>query len=419
MKIFSVLARHFKSMSVSVPCSCTATAEAATIKDFSVTVIDTALQLNPLQWNRHIPEANLLMQHESLLMLERIHSNEMQFRYVLVKRGDVTVGVMYFQVVMFHANQLINYFPEGAESKWWLRTIKNISEKLLNLINVPLLVSGNVFMTGENGFYFLQDVDAETRAKIVRRTIREIVKENSQIKAALVSDLYAPKTAFDKDFKVCGFHEITVESDMSVTVQPSWKSFEDYLQSLSSKYRVRAKKVFSLTAEAGVTMKDLNAEEIKQHSPRLNDLYGRVMSKAEFKLAELSADFFYEQKKLMPDNYHLFGYFKEEQLVGFISAFQFGKRIEVHYTGMEHEISKPIHLYQRMMYDVLKLGIEKGVERLHFGRTAPEIKSTIGAVPSPMYGYVKHFSPVFNFLFVRNYTANLKPRHYIFRSPFK
>jgi hypothetical protein len=72
-----------------------------------------------------------------------------------------------------------------------------------------------------------------------------------------------------------------------------------------------------------------------------------------------------------------------------------------------------------MMYDMMKLGIKKRAERLHFGRTAPEIKSTIGATPSAMYGYIKHRNPLFNFFVARPYTANLKPKEYVFRHPFK
>ena len=86
---------------------------------------------------------------------------------------------------------------------------------------------------------------------------------------------------------------------------------------------------------------------------------------------------------------------------------------------MEKETAKQIGLYQHMLYDMVAFGILAKAERLHFGRTAPEIKSTIGATPSPMYGYVKHFNPVFNLLMVRTFTANLKPKKYIIRDPFK
>ncbi len=406
-------------MNTTLPYLCSAQAENETIKHFTFTVFDSIENLGELQWNKHIPEANVLMQHESLKLVQTIHQNKMQFRYVLVKKDEVTVGALYFQVVMFHANQLINYFPQFSEGNLVMKTAKTITEKLLNLINIKLLVSGNVFMTGENGFYFSNEVDPATRAKIIRKTVRDLRNTDTSIKATLVSDLYEPKTEFDTDFKTNAYHEITVESDMSIRLKPEWKTFDDYMNSLSSKYRVRTKKVLTLCNEAGVVMKDLGAEEIALHENTLYELYEKVMDNADFKLAELSKDFFRLQKQQQPNNYRVHAYFKNEELIGFISAFRYGKRMEVHYTGMHHEVSKPIHLYQHMMYDMIKVGIEDRVEQLHFGRTAPEIKSTIGAVPSPMYGYVKHFNPVFNYLFVRNYTANLKPKEYVFRSPFK
>ena len=186
----------------------------------------------------------------------------MQFRYVLVKKDDVTVGALYFQLVMFHANQLINYFPEVREGNFAMHTAKTITEKLLNRINVKLLVTGNVFMTGEAGIYFSNEIDKATRAKIIRKTVSDLQKGDNSIQAVLISDLYEPKTEFDSDFKKCAYHEITVESDMSIKLRPEWNTFDDYLNSLSSKYRVRAKKVLSLCDGAGVMMKNLTAEEI-------------------------------------------------------------------------------------------------------------------------------------------------------------
>ena len=406
-------------MQISFPYTCSSQAEQLTIQNFSFSVFDNIEQLGQLQWNKHIPVSNVLMQHESLKLIQALHPHNMQFKYVLVKKDDTTIGALYFQVLMFHANQLINYFPEFKEGNLIMSTTKTATEKLLNLVNIKLLVSGNVFMTGEAGFYFHNQIDQATRAKIIRKAVTDLHKQDTSIKAVLVSDLYEPKTEFDADFKQCAYHEITVESDMSIKLKPEWKIFDDYLNSLSSKYRVRAKKVFTICNDAGVTMKNLTADEIALHENRLYQLYEKVMGNADFKLAELSKDFFRLQKQQQPDNYLVHAYFKEEELIGFISAFRFGKRMEVHYTGMDHNLTKPIHLYQHMMYDMIKTGIEYRVEQLHFGRTAPEIKSTIGAVPSPMFGYVKHFNPIFNYLFVRNYTANLKPKQYVFRNPFK
>lgn len=409
-------------MSTTLPYYCPAAAENETIKDFSFIISDTIDSVSELQWNKHIPESNLLMQYDELKLIETTQQGKMQFRYVFVKKEDITVGIVYFQIVRFIGNDLLNYFPEEPTEtfkKYAYKIGSAIAIPFVKTVDVNLLVSGNVFMTGENGFYFTQEIDLAKRAVLLRKAIKETVKTDKRIKAVLVGDLYEPKTEFDSAFKKCAYHEITVEADMSLQLKHEWKTFADYLAAMSSKYRVRAKKVFTLCREAGVVRKDLNVEEIAQHEDPLFELYNMVISRAEFKLASLTKDFFRLQKQLMGDNYRVYAYFKEDKIVGFISLFKTGKKMEVHYTGMNKDVTKSINLYQHMLYDMIEFGIENRVEKLHFGRTAPEIKSTVGAVPSPMYGYVKHFSPTFNYLMVRTFTARLKPKQYIIRDPFK
>ncbi|MDB5283130.1 MAG: hypothetical protein JWO06_2205, partial [Bacteroidota bacterium] len=404
-----------------IPSSCPAGAECKTIKDFSFNILDSIEAVSAQQWNQRIPETNVLMQHEQLQLIEATQKGKMQFRYVFVKKDEINVGVVYFQLVRFIGADLLNYFPEepAGAKKYLYRTAKAISEPLVRSVDVKLLVSGNVFMTGENGFYFNQDIDKKTRAVLLRKAIIDVAKTDRQIRAILISDLYEPKSDFDEGFKRCGYSEITVESDMSIHIRPEWKSFDDYLGAFSSKYRVRARKAFSLVKESQVVKKDLNEEEIAQCEDRLFELYEKVIGRAEFKLASLTKDFFRLQKKQMGDKYRVFAYYKGEEMVAFISLFHDGRRMEVHYTGMEQEVCKPIHLYQHMMYDMVEFGINNKFERLHFGRTAPEIKSTIGATPSPMYGYVKHLNPIFNYTMVRTFTARLKPAQYVLRNPFK
>lgn len=391
--------------------------ETTTIKDYSLSICHSVNQLNEVDWNRLIPQTNYLMQYKYLQLIEEIQKGQMEFRYVLASRNGATVGALYFQVVQFKGAQLINYFPDKDTAL--NKVLRSASVKLLSNINPYILVSGNVFMTGENGFYFTSDIDKPTRAKLLRKAIRDIFNDDRKIKAVVLSDFYAPKTEFDNGFVANGYHDVAVESDMSVKLLDEWHSMNDYMSALSSKYRVRAKKVFALCAENNVIKRELSADEIAEHEDEIFSLYKQVMANVDFKLAELTKNYFRLQKQQLPDSYKLFAYFKEGKMIGFISAFHIGKRIEVHYTGMDHHVSKPIHLYQHMMYDLIEYGILNRAEKLHFGRTAPEIKSTIGAVPSPMYGYIKHRNPVFNALLVKTYTSNLKPQQYELRNPFK
>ena len=116
--------------------------------------------------------------------------------------------------------------------------------------------------------------------------------------------------------------------------------------------------------------------------------------------------------------YKVFGYYLDGVLVGFMSIFILPHKTEVHFCGIDYSINKEHALYQRMLYDTVKYAIENNLRRLHFGRTAPEVKSTIGAIPHPMYGYLHHRNPVINAV-MGLFTGRLKPREYILRNPFK
>lgn len=394
--------------------TCVPALDTSLTQPFRVELFNCIDDINENTWQRFVPGNNPLLQPDYLRFIEQAQQHELQFVYALLKRDDSTVGVAYFQVVTFKGAQLVKYIPANLAG-----VLKGMATAFLNSINWKMLVSGNVFMTGDNGLHFSSVLDAQTKSALLRKAIRTILLQHSDIKGVLVPDMYAPKTDFDKGFTESGYHHIDVEADMSLAINPGWKNFDDYLNALSSKYRVRAKKVFALCAENHVEHRDLTQAEIEQYTDKLYSLYMQVMEKADFKLANLNKTYFAGQKQQMPDKYKVFGYFKDGEMIGFISLFHIGKRIEVHYTGMNHAATKPIHLYQHMMYDVIKYGIENGAEKLHFGRTASEIKSTIGAAPSAMYGYVKHRNPVLNSLVLKPLAARLRPKDYVIRNPFK
>ena len=83
----------------------------------------------------------------------------MQFRYVFVKKLDITVGVIYFQVVRFTGKDLLNYLPEEPTvplKKLAYKIATGISIPLIKMVDVKLLVSGNVFMTGNMWFVLVE-----------------------------------------------------------------------------------------------------------------------------------------------------------------------------------------------------------------------------------------------------------------------
>ena len=71
-----------------------------------------------------------------------------------------------------------------------------------------------------------------------------------------------------------------------------------------------------------------------------------------------------------------------------------------------------------MLYDMIQIGIDEKFTRISFGRTAMEIKTTVGAIPNPTNLYLKITNPLLN-LFGGPVIRNIKQETFVPRHPFK
>lgn len=372
-----------------------------------------------LIWNSPIKNQNKLLEFKYLRLIEELHQSQLSFYYCVCFHQDEFVGFYFFQENTFHGKNLIDYFPSTSSGTF----IKRLGAKMLGLfkpivnsIHLPMLNAGNVFMTGEAGCYCNLSITPITRCKLQLKCIEEILQQYPHIKAVLNADFYENQAAIGAYYLAKNYNYLDIEADNIMQLQSSWNTFEDYVSALSSKYRVRAKKILKLSDE--VKRRVLSLEDVKSQQADINFLYHQVADKVSFKLATLHPDFFYEQKKVMPENYLIEGYYLDGKMIGFISIYLLDTSAEVHYFGINYSMLKDYHLYQRMLYDVVDISILAKKEKIHFGRTAPEVKTTIGATVHPMFGYLKHRNPFINYI-MGFFTKRLKPRQYVLRNPFK
>lgn len=376
---------------------------------YSIKVFNSVAQLPFSKWQNFVPETNLMHSFNYLKQLEENQAERMAFRYVFVEQNQETIGVCYFQIVYFKGTQLRTYQAENA----FTNTLKSL---VLPLLNVNLVVGGNLLMTGEKGIFFRRDLNEDLIAEAYLQTVNSILKSNRNVGAFLMTDIYESDSVLKANFLKSNFHQIFEEPDMIMHLKPEWNCFKDYLSTLSSKYRVRAKKCISMSKT--LVRKNLSVEEISSLEDEIQTLYHNTISKSSFNLIELQKGFFTEQKKIYSERYMIFGYFLDEKLIGFNSLYCNINKGEVHYIGLDYEANKEHSTYQRMLYDMVDCGIERKFSQLHFGRTAPEIKSTVGAVPREVSGMLKHKNGIVNSLIIKPLAAAVKPKSFVFRNPF-
>lgn len=335
-------------------------------------------------------------------------------RWVVAKDDAETIGVFYFQIIPFKGSQLKNYIPT-SQNKIWNITFQNLVDCYLDGVNWQLAVLGNIFITGDNGQYWNKNISTSTKWEILY-DVGEFLNDKENIDAILISDIYNQNLKGANVIEKRGYRCFEVEPDMIFNISKNWSNFEDYLQSISSKYRVRCNKVMEKSAP--LNKKSLSVEEVENFSSEIFELYQNVMQKIDFKLAEVQASYFYKMKKRFPDLFSIDTYWKDKKMVGFISYFKNIHQLEMHLIGLDYTNNINDCIYQRILYDAIKHGIEGGVKTIHFGRTAGEIKSVVGAKPIPVFSFLKHQQKISN-LAIKPLTKYLKAESFIVRKPFK
>jgi len=91
-----------------------------------------------------------------------------------------------------------------------------------------------------------------------------------------------------------------------------------------------------------------------------------------------------------------YGYFIGERLIGFNTLIKNGNSLDTYFLGYDATIQREKMLYLNMLYDMVAYSIIKGFKEVVFARTALEIKSSVGARPVAMYGYIKHSNSLIN-----------------------
>lgn len=71
-----------------------------------------------------------------------------------------------------------------------------------------------------------------------------------------------------------------------------------------------------------------------------------------------------------------------------------------------------------MLYDYIKIAIENNLTTLNFGRTASEIKSSVGAIPQDLTMYLRHKKSITNKL-VKLLLTKVQPTPFRQNFPFK
>ena len=222
--------------------------------DLGISLFDSIQQAPSEHWQM-LTSNDLFMGKDYLSVLEDNPPANMKFYYSLMYQDKKPVAAAYFQLIEFTAESFGSLIcPDpGNQPSAIKKMIKELWHKHANKIAVRILVAGNSYASGQHGFVYDKAVDPKLAfralADVIYR-IRRADKLNGQIAAVIAKDFYSDTKVCSDELKRYKYYEFMVEPNMILNMDPSWRSFEDYLEAMSSKYRARAKNIQKKGASA-------------------------------------------------------------------------------------------------------------------------------------------------------------------------
>ena len=383
------------------------------VPDLRLSLNESLHMVHREDWNTVAQGASLYLRYDHLLALEDRMGADMEFRYVIYySRTNRPVGIACFQVV-----DLEDRGSTYGDKLCHLG--KRMGSRLFEDRRVRCLVSGNVFHAGDHGSHFVEEVTMEQRIATVADTLRRLEKGDpfpTKASALVVKDIVPPATGTAPPDPPKGYHLMRTDVNMVMTVDPAWRSLDDYQAVLTAKARTRLKNV--MKRSEALQVRRLDGQAIERHAIRLQALFDTVLARSPFVMGRLNVAVYADWKKQQGDALRFLSYELDGTIVGFSAAFLNGRTLDAHYVGLDDAHNERHAVYQRMLVDHLVCGIQHQASRIIFGRTAEQAKSNLGAVPEDMYFMVRHRNHVANKL-IGPILRSVKPALFELRDPFK
>ena len=355
----------------------------------------------PKKWDE-VAHENAFLQTPYLKVLEESAPTNMQCFYVGIFEKNSLIGVALAQYL--DLNKLDSFGERDQCIKTYIRNFifKNFASHALFL--------GNNMITGQNGYTFNKEINAITIAELLSKCADEITSyfKKQDIKIHIVSfkDFYQESATELKKSTFSLLYEFNTQPNMIFELQNQWKTNTEYIEALTKKYRdqyKRAHKKFE-----SIETRELSLNEIILKENRIYELYFHVAKNAPFNTFFLAKNHFSSFKRQCGPKFILVGYYFKNELVGFHTLLVNGKTLETYFLGYDEQIQKEKMLYLNMLYNMTQFGIENQFKKIIFGRTALEIKSSIGAKPVIMSGFIYHTNKWINRILPKIF-PNLEP----------
>ena len=355
---------------------------------YTFSIYESAKQL-PSQWNS-LASSNIFLSTLYLEVLEESAPQNMSCFFIGIFENKNLVGIALSQFL--DLNKLESFGERDKCVKTFFRNIifRNFCSHVLLL--------GNNMLSGQNAYLFSEKIDSAKGTEVLYQAMDEIKKILKQkglsVHLTTLKDFEEKEQLHFSAPQFQSFYRFTTQPNMVFCSCDHWHTFDDYIASLSKKYRDQYKRCRK--KGTGIHKQKMDLKDIIASEETIYDLYHHVAQNAPFNTFFLAKNHFRVMKEKLKDNFLFYGYFENGSLIGFNTLIKNGTQMDTYFLGYDEKIQREKMLYLNMLYDMIAYSINQGFKEIVFARTALEIKSSVGAKPLEMYGFMQHSNVLIN-----------------------
>jgi hypothetical protein len=357
---------------------------------FGFALADSIDYLDSIQWNAVVGNNSLFLSQPYLRVLEQAGPDNLRQRYALIFRGPKPVAAVAAQSVIVSLSRVSQKPKKGRAAA----PLEKLQEKML--------ICGNLLSWGMHGIAFAPDEDPTALWPAIAESLyrlRRADKLFGDTDLIMVKDIPNAHAAGASALSRFSYRQLETEPNMVLDISSKWRTYEDYLASLTSRYRKQAKQIDKEVAAARFQVELLSGpDEVARHGERLHELYLQTHHNARLRLVTLSPEFLPTLAAQLGEDLRCTIVRRDDQLLGFVTTVRDGGTAVGYYIGFDRKVNADVPIYFRLLQAVVDDAIKFDCRSLSLGRTALEPKARLGARPDPFRIWIRHRIPMLNVL---------------------
>ena len=334
-------------------------------------------------WNQLAPVDNLFVSKEYFELLDELDLGGVDTGFAVFEHPEHGTFGIVLQVFSFNPEEQMGKLDQNEQYGKFESLVGRVKDKLAQILRFRILSLGQLLLTGDHARRGAPDLPPAELTSLLAEGSEAIAQVwPERLHGIMIKDM--PLAEHPKQHR---YHPLPVQPNMVLTLPQEWTGFDDYLQAMSSKYRVRVRR--ARKKGQSIQRREMDLAEIQDRQEHMFSLYQEIASQSDFNAVALPENYFTTWKRRFEDRFRIWGYFFEGELIGFATAVYNHHELEAHFLGFDAAYNRSHQLYLNILYDLVEEGIAAGAEVITFSRTALEIKSSVGAEAQELYCWMR------------------------------